>query len=116
VSDFSIRCETPADADATLEVFRRAVHVTAAGQYSREQLRAWAPPELDPARWAELRGAVRGWVAEMDARVVGFMDLDRPDHLGMLYVDPCAGFHAVQDQTVERRGVWLDNTQMSLAL
>ncbi|GEL97829.1 GNAT family N-acetyltransferase [Cellulomonas terrae] len=83
------------DGPATLDVFRRAIRLTAARDYTPEQVAAWASDEIDPAGWADRRRASRTRVAEVDGRVVGFTDVDERGYVDMLFVDPA----------VARRGV-----------
>jgi putative acetyltransferase len=90
-----LRPYTPADADATLVVFRRAVRTTAAHDYSPEQVAAWAPDDLDAESWGARRSARATVVADVDGRVVGFTDVDATGYLDMLYVDPDAGRRGV---------------------
>jgi putative acetyltransferase len=71
------------DAEATLNIFKRAIHLTAARDYSAEQFQAWAPDDLPLTRWAEAREAARSWVARADHRIVGFTDLSPTGHIGM---------------------------------
>ncbi|KZE94777.1 putative N-acetyltransferase YafP [Agromyces sp. NDB4Y10] len=85
----------PADAAPTLEVFRRAVRLTAAADYGPEQVAAWAPDDLDPAAWAVRRAERNTVVAEVDGRVVGFTDVDATGYLDMMYVDPAVGGRGV---------------------
>ena len=47
------------DGPATLDVFLRAIRVTAARDYTPEQVAAWASDEIDPAGWAARRRAAR---------------------------------------------------------
>jgi putative acetyltransferase len=90
-----LRDYAPADADPTLAVFRRAVRVTAARDYTPEQVAAWAPDDLDPRAWAERRAAARTRVAVLDDAVVGFTDVDAGGYVDMLFVDPAAGGRGV---------------------
>lgn len=90
-----LRAYTPEDAPATLDVFRRAVRVTAARDYTAEQLAAWAPDDLDPVAWATRRGAARTEVAVRDGAVVGFTDVDATGYVDMLFVDPGAARQGV---------------------
>lgn len=90
-----LRAYAPDDAGPTLEVFRRAVRLTAARDYTAEQVAAWAPDDLDPAAWAERRAASRTRVAERDGEVVGFTDVDASGYVDMLFVDPAAARQGV---------------------
>ena len=78
------------DAEATLGVFLRAVRVTAARDYTPDQVRVWAPDDVDPAAWAARRAAARTRVAVRDGVVVGFTDVDAAGYVDMLFVDPAA--------------------------
>ena len=99
LDDARIRRYRDTDARATRSIFERAVRVTAAADYTAEQLAAWVPEDradtvLDD--WAARRTAVTTWVAELDDSVVGFTDLDvKIGYLDMLFVDPDAGRRGV---------------------
>lgn len=90
-----LRHHTPDDALATLAVFRRAVHGTAAADYTPEQVAAWAPDDIDPAAWAARRGTARTRVAVRDGAVVGFTDVDAAGSIDMLFVHPHAARQGV---------------------
>ena len=90
-----LRPYEPSDAEATLALFRRAVHTTASADYTPVQLNAWAPADADPAAWASRRAVRRTVVAELDGRVVGFTDVDADGYIDMMYVDPSAGGRGV---------------------
>lgn len=76
------------DAQATLNVFQRAVRQTASADHSPEQVAAWAPDDVDLAAWTQRRQASETLLAVIDERVVGFTDLDGNGHVDMLFVDP----------------------------
>jgi putative acetyltransferase len=82
------------DCEPTRAVFERAVRLTAAGDYSEEQVEAWAPTDLsapDLADWGGERAAAQTVVAAEGDQVLGFSDLVDGRLLDMLYVDPSAG-------------------------
>ena len=83
-----IRDYASLDAQATLDVFRRAILVTASRDYSPEQIAVWAPADMNVTVWAAKRAAATTIVATMDARVVGFTDVDEQGYIDMLFVDP----------------------------
>lgn len=78
------------DAETTLDVFLRAIRVTAAQDYTPEQVGAWASDDIDPAAWAARRAGSRTRVAVRDGVVVGFTDVDAAGYVDMLFVDPAA--------------------------
>ena len=59
-----------------------------AGEYTREQRDAWAPPpeQLDTGAWDRSLRAHVALVAEAEGRIAGFADLAPPDYLDRLYV------------------------------
>lgn len=96
-----VRAWTDADAGPTLELFHRAVHVTARQDYSPAQLAAWAPGDIAPEDWTARRRAAGTVVAEVGRRVVGFTDLDGTGHIDMLYVDPSVARTGVASALLE---------------
>ncbi|MGH2873066.1 MAG: GNAT family N-acetyltransferase [Solirubrobacteraceae bacterium] len=65
--------------------------MTAAGDYTDAQLKAWAPGDLDVAEracWAHARTSAHTIVAVENDGVAGFSDLVGGTVLDMLYVDP----------------------------
>ena len=76
------------DIGPLIEVFRAAVLVTARRDYSEEQVRAWAPDEIDSVIWAKRYDTRLAWVAEIDTCVVGFVELEARGHVDMMYVHP----------------------------
>jgi putative acetyltransferase len=91
-----LRDYTSDDAGPTLGVFLRAVRVTAARDYSPEQVAAWAPDDVDPAAWAARRAAAGTRVAVADdGSVIGFSDVDGSGYVDMMFVDPGAAGRGV---------------------
>lgn len=89
--DVSIRPYGETDAGVTLSVFRSAIRVTAAADYSQEQIEAWASGDVDLADWHAMRAARNTVVALVDGAVVGFTDVDESGYIDMLFVDPSHG-------------------------
>lgn len=96
-----LRPYVPADAEPTLGVFRSAVRVTAAADYSPEQVDAWASDDIDRREWASRRSAADTVVAVDEGRVVGFVDIDSTGHLDMLFVDPAFGRRGIASALLE---------------
>ena len=105
-----IRPYRPADAAATMAVFRDAVIHLAAADYSAEQIAVWAGRTGTIEQWNARRTAVHTWVAvdrgaadghlrrwDCDGdctdsgAVVGFINVDDSGYIDMLFVAPhCA--------------------------
>lgn len=78
----------PRDLDATIEIFRRAVHELASGDYTPEELEAWAPQASDFGAWKRRMENSRGWIFESTGKPGGFITTDAPGHIDLLYVHP----------------------------
>ena len=74
----SLRSLQPGDEPRLLAVYTSAIHRVASKDYSPEQIRAWAPPQVDPARWLAKMQAINPIVALLDGTPVGYADL-QPD-------------------------------------
>lgn len=73
------------DAEAVCRLFYETVRSVNLGDYSPEQVRAWAPVPPDPAAWHGRMSGRHTLVAEADDGVVGFAELENDGHLDMLY-------------------------------
>ena len=83
----SIRPYLPSDADATLDIFLRAIREVAVKDYSAAQINAWAQVD-DRAGWAIRRGSRPAWIAELASKPIGFADLVPDGYLDMMFVHP----------------------------
>ena len=82
------RYEHP-DCRAVADLFRSAVHVLAAADYTPQELEAWAPQDRDPAAWDRSLSANLCLVALECGSIVGFGDIDvRRGYLDRLFVRP----------------------------
>jgi putative acetyltransferase len=87
MNDVSVRLYLPSDADATADIFLRAIREVATRDYSRGQINAWAQID-DRARWAARRSSRPTWIAELASKPVGFTDLMPDGYLDMMFVHP----------------------------
>ncbi|HSD40049.1 MAG TPA: GNAT family N-acetyltransferase [Rhodocyclaceae bacterium] len=94
-ADFETCDFNPADAPELARLFRDAIKITAASDYSTEQLAAWEKSADDEAAFAAALN--EGWVriAVDDEGIVGFAQLNMPGHLAMLYTAPRAARRGV---------------------
>lgn len=100
------------DAGPICRLFFETVRSVNLGDYSPEQVRAWAPKPPDPAAWHERLSGRHTLVAEENGGVAGFAELEGNGHLDMLYVGKDAVGRGVgtrlYDATEERaRGLGL---------
>jgi putative acetyltransferase len=82
----SIRSYQPADLDAVITIFERAVREVASAHYTPAQIDAWAHTERK--EWRKARLSRPTWIAEMSGEPVGFSDLEEDGHLDMMFVHP----------------------------
>ncbi len=73
------------DAGPVCRLFYETVRTVNLGDYSPEQVRAWAPEPPDPAAWHERMSGRHTLVAEKGGEVLGFAELEESGHLDMLY-------------------------------
>ena len=77
-------CKT--DCTELARLFYDTVHTVNAKDYSRAQLDAWAPGEVNLEAWNKSFQAHNTVVAEIDGQIVGFGDMDETGYLDRLYV------------------------------
>jgi putative acetyltransferase len=83
----SVRDYRPDDADATIDIFLRAIREVASRDYSPAQIDAWAKVD-DAEVWAEWRASRPTWLAICEAQPIGFADLKADGCLDMMFVHP----------------------------
>ncbi|SEI13680.1 Acetyltransferase, GNAT family [Rhizobium tibeticum] len=83
----TLRRYAPADCDATVEIFLRAIREVASNDYTPAQIEAWAQVD-DRQAWAERRSSRPTWIAEAADLPIGFADLESDGHLDMMFVHP----------------------------
>ncbi len=85
-----VRVATPDDATVVAELFYHTILNVNVGDYSRNQVEAWAGPAPDTAMWSERIASDdstrRMFIAVRDGQVVGFAELEEDGHIDTLYV------------------------------
>ncbi|MGE3819059.1 MAG: GNAT family N-acetyltransferase [Isosphaeraceae bacterium] len=78
----------PEDAPALLALFRDTVRRVNARDYTTEQVRAWAPDQIDQETWAGRFAGKTILVAEdaESGRPLGFADLEPDGHIDRFFV------------------------------
>ena len=86
---FEVRGATAGDAPAVADLFYYTILNVNVGDYTGDQVEAWAGPAPDAGLW---RGRIAGhggrrmFVATADEEIVGFAELEEDGHLDTLYV------------------------------
>lgn len=75
----------PGDLPALIALFRDTVRRVNIRDYTPEQVAAWAPDDVDPARWETLAGRFTV-IAEIDGEIAGFTDLEPDGHVDRFFV------------------------------
>ncbi len=84
-SSLIVRDYTRNDAREICALFFETVRAVPLGDYSREQVEAWAPVIPDPDAWHARMSGRHTLVAEEAGEIVGFTELEDDGHLDMLY-------------------------------
>ena len=74
------------DEPALFRVFHSAIHEIARHDYTREQIDAWAPANLDQELWTSKMQRIRPFVAEDGAAVVGYADVQPSGYIDHFFV------------------------------
>ena len=80
-----VRDYAGSDAGEICRLFYETVRTVNLGDYSPEQVRAWAPAPPDPEVWHARMSGRHTLVAEGSGEVVGFVELEEDGHLDMFY-------------------------------
>jgi putative acetyltransferase len=91
----TLRAYRTDDLAAVTQLYRETIHQVARGDYTQEEVDAWAPSDPDYGRWRQKLGKQTVVVAELDGEVVGFCSWDATGYLDFLYVH-----HAHQRQGI----------------
>jgi putative acetyltransferase len=70
------------------DLFYKSVHAIDPTVYTSEQKEAWAPTPVDYERWAERLNVKKPFIALIENRVVGFIELDADGHIDCTYTHP----------------------------
>ncbi len=81
----TIRNYQPGDAREIADLFHDAIHAIGSEYYLPEQLEAWAPTPPDYAHWQRRLDMKQPFVAEMEQKIVGFIELDPDGHIDCMY-------------------------------
>lgn len=85
----------PADAPMLADIFRAAIEELTADDYTEAQREAWASAAADETDFAARLGNQLTLVGTLNGSPVGFISLDGPEQIGMLYVHPAAAGRGV---------------------
>jgi putative acetyltransferase len=83
-----IQTYSPDKAREIADLFHKSVHAIDPLLYSSEQKEVWSPTPIDYERWAERLNVKKPFVAIIEGRVAGFIELDTDGHIDCTYVHP----------------------------
>lgn len=78
----------PSRAAEIADLFYRAVHAIDSSVYSEAQKEVWAPEPIDYDRWAERLEKTQPFIAVIEDRVVGFIELESDGQIDCMYTLP----------------------------
>ncbi len=76
----------PTDTHALVDLFRDTVRRVNSGDYTPEQIAAWAPEHIDAAAWHTRLQASHTLVAKIGDQVAGFANLEPDGRLDCFYI------------------------------
>ena len=71
----NIRKYNPHDALKTWKLFHNTIRKININHYSLEQVKAWAPDEIDSKVWRKKMSSINPFIAELKGTIVGYADL-----------------------------------------
>ncbi len=75
------------DEPALRQLFFETIRNVNRRDYSDEQVRAWAPDDYDPERWAQKVRKLNPFVCEIDGEIAGYADLQPSGYIDHFYVN-----------------------------
>lgn len=83
-----IRLFNQSDAEPLLHLFFNTIRTVNLGDYSQEQVEAWAPAisTFDPERWKNSFKNKFVFVAESEEKLAGFGELEADGHIDRFYI------------------------------
>ncbi len=91
----ALRPFLPADAAILAAIFRASIEELTAEDYSEAQQAAWASAADDEDAFAARLGKQLTLVGTLEGSPVGFISLEGPEHIEMLYVHPAVAGQGV---------------------
>lgn len=91
----ALRPFLPADAPLLAEIFRASIEELTGDDYGEAQQRAWASVADDEADFAARLANRLTLVGTLDGSPLGFIALEGPEHIDMLYVHPAVAGQGV---------------------
>jgi putative acetyltransferase len=101
----ALRPFLPADAPLLAEIFRASIEELTGDDYSEAQQQAWVSTADDEAEFAARLANRLTLVGTLEGSPVGFIALEGPEHIDMLYVHPAVagqGVGAMLSDAVEK--------------
>lgn len=81
----NIRKFQPSDADQIAQLFHDTIRTVNLGDYTEEQVKAWAPDNIHFRDWEEKCSSKYTLVAETNGIIAGFAELDDDGHIDCFY-------------------------------
>lgn len=71
---------------ALFEIYHSAIHLIASRDYTKEQINAWAPSNLDKELWVRRMRGINPFVAEIEGALVGYADVQESGYIDHFFV------------------------------
>jgi putative acetyltransferase len=97
----ALRPYLPADAPLLAEIFRASIEELTGDDYSEAQQQAWASGADDEEAFAARLAERLTLIATLDGSPVGFIALEQPDVIDLLYVHPVVAGQGVGTMLID---------------
>jgi putative acetyltransferase len=81
-----VRRYEPGEEASLFAVYFSAIHLIASHDYTAEQIQAWAPRNLDVVLWENKIREINPFVAELNAELVGYADVQGDGYIDHFFV------------------------------
>lgn len=98
---YALRPFLPADAPLLAEIFRASIAGLTSEDYDDAQRDAWASAADDEQAFAERFGRELTLVATVEGSPIGFLSMEGPDKIDLLYVHPAVAGQGVGGMLVD---------------
>ncbi|MBI2517897.1 MAG: GNAT family N-acetyltransferase [Opitutae bacterium] len=117
----TLRPYRPEDAPALAQLFRETIHTVNRRDYTPAQVEAWAPAQIDLARWQAKLASEEVVVAEVGGELAGFCSWTADGYLNFIFVHHAqqrkgiaAALYTAAEQALRAQGLARIHTQASV--
>jgi len=104
------------DEAALLLVFLTSIRNISACDYTREQIEAWAPEDMDKEKWSLRMRTLKPFIVEVNGAIVGYADVQTSGYIDHFFVSghyPRKGVGTLLMRCIHEEATRLDLTELT---